>query len=99
LWGYCRGKQLTTPQKQHAAFLATFGNSANVRLEDIFAVGHYVEYFNGHLNDVQRLFKNMKHAQWTQHQIVVERCSAEERVGNQFPLGVKTMYKAYHAVR
>lgn len=71
-----------------------------MKLFDVFAVADYVSYFEGHIeNNISRLFKNIKNSQWTQHQIVVERCSNEERKGEQFPLGVKTMYKDYHSVR
>jgi hypothetical protein len=101
LWKNCRGEHLYSPQKQAEAYEGTFGNK-NARVIDVYAVADYKTLLEPHVENVARMFKNMKHQQWTQHQIIVEPCKPEERGGSlglQFPLGVKTRYKAYHQVR
>ena len=45
------------------------------------------------------MFKNLSEQeggqQWTQHQVLVRRCTVKEKVDGCFPLGVVTFYRAY----
>eukprot|EP01031_Cornospumella_fuschlensis_P028326 gene28326-34201_t len=90
LWEDSRQRFIITPQGQRRVVEEAFSddNSLPFRLEDVFVVGDYQEFFQGCIDP---FFAYNAKGDYTQHSWRFEGCARSR----DFPLGVKTTYKAY----
>jgi len=94
IWQHNKMFNILTPQKQafltRKAFAHRIAKGFEVEVEDVFAVPDYRKYITPN-SWLKRVFKTTKDEPYTQLQFTVEKVPVSEH----FPLGVRTMYKAY----
>jgi hypothetical protein len=95
IWNHNKMWNILTPQRQ--AFLTkvaftclTSSGKFKVRVEDVYAVPDYRRYIHPYAW-LERVFKNTKENPLTQLQFIIEKVPVSE----EFPLGARTMYRAY----
>eukprot|EP01031_Cornospumella_fuschlensis_P027588 gene27588-33321_t len=90
LWEDSSQRFIITPQGQKRVVEEAFSgdNSLPFRLEDVFVVGDYQQFFQGFIDP---FFAYNAKGDSTQHSWRFEGCARSR----DFPLGVKTTYKAY----
>jgi hypothetical protein len=90
---------ILTPQEQQRQTEDAFvvNGEKPVRVEDVFCVPDYKEYFKGYTK-IKRAFKPYKEKPRSQLQFIVEAVEPNKDTGKypaEFPLGVRTFYRAY----
>ena len=95
IWNHNKMWNILTPQRQ--AFLTkvafaclTSSGKYKVEVEDVFAVPDYRRFISPY-SWLQRVYKNTRDNPLTQLQLIIEKVP----VSKEFPLGARTMYRAY----
>ena len=95
IWNHNKMFNILTPQRQ--AFLTklafaclTSSGKFKVDVEDVYAVPDYRRYISPYAW-LERVFKTTKENPLTQLQFIIEKVPVSE----EFPLGARTMYRAY----
>jgi hypothetical protein len=92
IWVHNRKRFILTPQEQYEETIDAFRKEgvSNVSIEDIYVVPDYKKYFDAH-SKIHCAFQPHKEKLRTQLQFIIER----NELNAEFPLGVKTTYRAY----
>lgn len=92
IWVHNRKKFILTPQEQYVQTLEAFTKEgvSDVSITDVYVVPDYQAYFSIHTK-IHNAFQPLKEKLRTQLQFIVEK----NETNNEFPLGVKTSYRAY----